>query len=129
MLEICADSWIFSALVTIGTPDAVTHLAEELPNPQVDLPKAVFAQVGLGFITAFLFAITIFYGISDLDAVVNSNGSFPLAEVYMQATNSRAATFGLLLIVFLSIMVCIFSGYNRNTVHLTANRFAQSGPF
>lgn len=97
---------VLNGAFTIGTPDAVTHMAEELPNPKVDLPKAVFAQVGLGFITAFVFGITIFYGVSELDAVVNSNGSFPLAEVYAQATGSRGATFGLLLIVFLSIMIC-----------------------
>lgn len=56
---------------------------------------------------SFLFAITILYGINDLDAVVNSAGSFPLAEVYAQATGSKGATFGLLLIVFLSIMICV----------------------
>lgn len=97
---------VLNGAFTIGTPDAVTHLAEELPNPKVDLPKAVFAQVGLGFVTAFVFAIALFYGINDLDAVVNSNGSFPLAEAYAQATGSQGATFGLLLIVFLSIMIC-----------------------
>lgn len=81
-------------------------MAEELPNPSVDLPKAVFAQVGLGFLTAFLYAIAILYGINDLGKVINSNGSFPLAEVYLQATGSEGATFGLLLILFLSIMIC-----------------------
>lgn len=91
---------------TIGTPDAVTHLAEELPRPAVDLPKAVFAQVGLGFITAFVYAIAIFYGINDLSKVTNSNGSFPVAEVYAQATGSNGATIGLLLIIFLSVMIC-----------------------
>ena len=39
---------------TIGTPDAVTHMAEELPNPKRDLPKAVFAQIGLGALSEFL---------------------------------------------------------------------------
>jgi len=46
---------VLNGAFTIGTPDAVTHMAEELPNPSVDLPKAVFAQVGLGFLTAFLY--------------------------------------------------------------------------
>ena len=98
---------VLNGAFTIGTPDAVTHMAEELPNPQVDLPKAVFAQVGLGFLTAFIYAIAILYGINDLNAVTNSNGSFPLAEVYAQATGSPAGTFGLLLILFLSIMICV----------------------
>ncbi|KAK5175376.1 uncharacterized protein LTR77_000515 [Saxophila tyrrhenica] len=97
---------VLNGAFTIGTPDAVTHLAEELPRPSVDLPKAVFAQVGLGFITAFLYAIAILYGISDLKEVTNSDGSFPLATVYMQATQSQGATFGLLFILFLSVIIC-----------------------
>lgn len=114
---------VLNGAFTIGTPDvicfpsigphqadppsqAVTHMAEELPNPRVDLPKAVFAQVGLGFLTAFVYGITLMYGISDLDAVTTSAGAFPLATVYSQATNSNGATFGLLFIVFCSIMIC-----------------------
>ena len=92
---------------TIGTPDAITHMAEELPNPKVDLPKAVFAQVALGTITSFCYAIAIMYGINDLNAVVTSNGSFPLAAVYSQATGKAGATFGLLLIIFLSLLICL----------------------
>lgn len=97
---------VLNGAFTIGTPDAVTHLAEELPNPAVDLPKAVFAQVGLGFITTLCYAIAILYGIHDLSAVINASGSFPLAAVYHQATGSAGGTFGLLLIVLLSILIC-----------------------
>jgi len=103
---VCFLTGVLNGAFTIGTPDAVTHMAEELPNPKVDLPKAVFAQVGLGFVTAFVYAIAILYGINDLDAVTSSSGSFPLAEVYRQATGSQGATFGLLLIVLLSILIC-----------------------
>lgn len=46
------------------------------------------------------------YAITDLDSVVSSPGSFPLAIVYQQATNSRGATFGLLFIILLSILNC-----------------------
>lgn len=37
-------------------------MAEELPNPRVDLPKAIMIQIGLGFITAFVFGVAVFYG-------------------------------------------------------------------
>lgn len=66
----------------------------------------MLAQVGLGFLTALCYAITILYGISDLDAVVNDSSAFPLAEVYRQATGSDGATFGLLFIVLLNMLVC-----------------------
>lgn len=35
---------------TIGTPDAVSHLAEELPRPRRDLPVAVAVQMTFGTI-------------------------------------------------------------------------------
>lgn len=60
---------------------------------------------------SFLYAIAILYGINDLTAVVGSNGSFPLAVVYSQATGNKGATFGLLLIIFLSIMICVLGTF------------------
>ncbi|KAI9654805.1 MAG: hypothetical protein M1821_005799 [Bathelium mastoideum] len=95
---------VLNGAFTIGTPDGCTHLAEELPNPKLDIPKAIAAQIILGGITAFTYAIALFYGITDLDAVTNSNGSFPLAAIYGQATGSRPATFGLLFIIFLALV-------------------------
>jgi choline transport protein len=97
---------VLNGAFAIGTPDAVTHMAEELPNPKKDLPKAVAAQIILGTITGFVYAIAILYGISNLDDVIGSPGSFPLATVYAQATGSPGATFGLLFIIFCSLMIC-----------------------
>jgi Amino acid permease len=39
---------VLNGAFTIGTPDAITHMAEELPNPKVDLPRTIFIQIGLG---------------------------------------------------------------------------------
>jgi choline transport protein len=60
---------------------------------------------------AFCFAITILYGITDLDGVLNSNGSFPVAAIYSQATGSPGATFGLLFIIFLSLVPCLIGTF------------------
>ncbi|RFU28996.1 hypothetical protein B7463_g7338, partial [Scytalidium lignicola] len=102
---------VLNGAFTIGTPDSVTHMAEEVPHPRTDLPKAIAAQIILGTVSAFLFVIALFYGITDLDAVLNSNGSFPLAEVFAQATGSTGATFGLLFIVFLSLVPCLIGTF------------------
>jgi amino acid transporter len=114
---------VLNGAFTIGTVDAITHLAEELPNPKVDLPKGIAAQIILGFLgvlqrlkklnitnhslAAFLFGISIFYSISDLDAVINSNGSFPLAAIYHQATGTKGGTFCLLFMVLISLIICL----------------------
>jgi hypothetical protein len=63
------------------------------------------------------------FSITDLDAVLTSNGSFPLAVVYAQATGNKAGTFGLLLIVLLSIMIAIFGGF----ITVSASEFIKPG--
>ena len=45
---------VLNGAFTVGTPDAVTHLAEELPNPRKDLPRAVAAQIILGALSECL---------------------------------------------------------------------------
>ncbi|KZV93945.1 putative choline transport protein [Exidia glandulosa HHB12029] len=101
---------VLNGAYAIGTPDSVTHMAEELPHPRRDLPKAIFAQLLLGSITSFCYAVALMYAITDLDAVVQSPGAFPLAVIYAQATGSRGGTFGLLFIVLVSITLCGIGG-------------------
>ncbi|KAJ5780023.1 SNF2-related protein [Penicillium paradoxum] len=89
---------------SVGTPDCSTHLAEEIPKPSRNVPKAVLAQMGVGFITGFLYMIAIFYAINDLDAVRNT-GLLPLAEIYRQATGSNSGALGLLVVAFLPTFI------------------------
>jgi choline transport protein len=42
---------VLNGAFTIGTPDAVTHMSEEIPDPRRDLPKAIAAQIILGSIS------------------------------------------------------------------------------
>ncbi|KAL8838704.1 MAG: hypothetical protein Q9176_004944 [Flavoplaca citrina] len=101
----------------VGTPDITTHLAEEIPNPSVNIPKAILAQFVIGFSTTFFYIITIFYGITDLDTVLEeSTRYFPLAAIYRQATGSAGGTLGLLILSFLPLFIACIGLY------LTASR-------
>lgn len=103
---------VLNGAFTIGTPDAITHMAEELPHPKKDLPKAIGLQIGLGFLYAFVFAITISYAITDLDVLTTGINTYPLASIYAQATangdgsQNLGAQFGLLFIIWCSSMMC-----------------------
>lgn len=90
---------------SVGTPDCSSHLAEEIPKPSRNIPKAVLAQMAVGFTTGILYMIAIFYSINDLEAITSSAYNFPLAEIYYQATGSRGGALGLLIIAFLPTMV------------------------
>lgn len=87
--------------LTYDTSDCVSHLAEEIPNPRINVPKAILAQYAVGFIIALLYVITIFYSVNDLTALSSNPWPFPLAELYRQATTSTAGSLGLLIVIFL----------------------------
>lgn len=77
-------------------------------RPSRNVPKAMAAQYVVGFITAFLYLIALFYSIQDLPAALASVPAFPLAGIYMQATGSQGGALGLLIVAFLpTFITCI----------------------
>ena len=116
-----SDGFVFLAgmlngAFAVGTPDCCSHLAEEIPRPEVNVPKSMAAQMLIGFVTAFAYLVAIFYATSNLDTVLSGNTSFPLAEIYHQATGTTAGTVGLLLVILLPLLCTIVGAY------LTASR-------
>ncbi|KAL9629145.1 MAG: hypothetical protein Q9164_007003 [Protoblastenia rupestris] len=120
----------------VGTPDITTHLAEEIPRyvftatyaraihethlslisdtfrPSVNIPKAILAQFTIGFVTTFLYIISIFYGISNLDTVLEEGSRyFPLAAIYRQAVGSAGGSLGLLILSFLPLFIACVGLY------------------
>lgn len=92
----------------VRTLDCVLHLAEEIPRPRTNIPTAIGAQVVVGLVTAFFYLIALFYSIRDLDSALGNPYAFPLAEVYLQVTNSRGGPLGLLMVIFCpTICTCI----------------------
>ncbi|KAJ7880343.1 amino acid/polyamine transporter I [Mycena olivaceomarginata] len=107
---------MLNASFAVGVPDCVAHLAEEIPKPQVNVPKAIAMQMAVGLSTAFIYLVAIFYSINDFDALLSNTYTIPLAELYRQATSSRAGALGLLVVVFLpSVCTCI-------GIYITAGR-------
>ena len=94
---------------SVGTPDTTTHLAEEIPYPQRNVPIAIFCQMSIGFITGFSYLIAIMYAINDYDALFES--AYPIAEIYRQATGSANGAIGLLTLVLICIGICVCGLY------------------
>ena len=111
-----SDGFIFlmgmlNGAYAVGTPDCCSHLAEEIPQPEINVPKAIAAQMSIGFFTALFYTIAIFFSTADLDAVLAGKSSFPIAEIYHQATGSSAGTIGLLLLILIPVICTIIGCY------------------
>lgn len=98
---------VLNGAFTIGTPDSISHMAEEVKDPRRNVPRGILLQIGLGFLSALCFAIVLGYAVTDMSVLQGGVNTFPLAAIYAQATNSAAATLCLLLIIFLSLLCCV----------------------
>ncbi|KAL8686326.1 MAG: hypothetical protein Q9224_005481, partial [Gallowayella concinna] len=89
----------------VGSVDLVTHLAEEVPHPSRNIPKAILFQYVFGCLSGSFYIIAILYGISSFDEVLASPYLFPLAEIYRQAAGSKAGSVGLLFLAFVPTFI------------------------
>lgn len=87
----------------IGT-DCAAHLAEEIPNPSRNVPRAILWPILIGFMIAWPYAVACVASISDIDGVLGGDTGFPLLTIYYQATGSKVGA-TVLLTMFI---VCFF---------------------
>lgn len=66
-------------------------MCEEIPNPGRNIPKVILVPLVIGFLTAFPFACSLMYAITDVKAVLNTAAGLPLIEIYRQGTGSQLA--------------------------------------
>ncbi|KAI8648222.1 hypothetical protein NCS57_01490100 [Fusarium keratoplasticum] len=80
-------AWSFSCL------DAITHLADEIPQPRKNIPKALLCTVALGFCTGLPIILAFAFSVQDLDAALSA--TVPSLEIFRQIYNSKAAAIAL----------------------------------
>lgn len=95
----------------VGTPDCVTHMAEEIPDAGKNLPKVLFWQVLVGFITAICYMISMFYSINNLNVIFTADSLCPLGDIYLQSTGSRGGALGLLIVIAMPIFCATVGCY------------------
>ncbi|KAJ5623185.1 amino acid transporter, partial [Penicillium lividum] len=89
--------------------DGACHIAEELPNPSRDVPRAMGLTMLVGMVTVIPWTIAFLFSITDTDAVASS--SIPVYTIYLQATRSQPAatvlTVWILFVYFGALVSCI----------------------
>ena len=65
-------NWAFACL------DSATHLAEEVLAPERTIPIAIMGTVGIGFVTAWLFAVSMFFSVGSFDEIRHTATAVPI---------------------------------------------------
>jgi choline transport protein len=93
---------LLNANWSFGLLDAVSHLAEEIVRPEVNVPRALFASIAIGFATAWPLAIVLVYCMFDFDAVTSAH--VPLLELFhLVFSGNRGAAVGLLSLILITL--------------------------
>ncbi|RGP78836.1 hypothetical protein FLONG3_3035 [Fusarium longipes] len=102
--------------------DCGAHLCEEIPNPAKNVPKVMIYPLLMGLFTAFPFATSLMYAISDMPAVLSTPIGLPLFEIYFQGTGSKTgATVLMTLFAF-----CFFANLVANATTSSRTLWAVS---
>ncbi|KAI4763634.1 amino acid transporter [Aureobasidium sp. EXF-3400] len=94
--------------------DASLHLAEECTEPEKTVPKALCTTIAIGFVTGFIFAVAMCYGIKDLDSLIST--TMPIYELWRQESGSAAAT--AFLAALLTINLFVINAVQQTSSHL-----------
>ncbi|RAH68334.1 amino acid transporter [Aspergillus aculeatinus CBS 121060] len=78
-------NWGFSCL------DAVTHMAEEIPNPRENIPKALIGTVIINAVLSWPMAIAVLCCIQNIKDVSNSSIGLSSLSLFMQIFEGRTA--------------------------------------
>ena len=79
-------NWPFCCL------DCATHLAEEVPKPERNIPIAICGTVAIGFITAWFFAVAMFFSLyGGFEQLINTETGVPILALFYSALTGRSA--------------------------------------
>lgn len=108
LVSLTLPTWALAGL------DALTHMSEELPQPAKTIPKLIISTIIIGFLTLFIFSVSLFFCIKDVQLVMSA--PLPLLEIIYQLLNYNKA--GLIFVELLLILTAIFCNISANTWQL-----------
>jgi choline transport protein len=80
-------------------------MTEEMTNASKEAPKAIVWSVYLGGITGFVFLVTAYFCMGDIDSVASSSTGVPLIQIFYNATGSVAGANVLTTLITVIVMV------------------------
>jgi choline transport protein len=102
-------SGIINPAFGIAVLDATTHISEEVPQPERNVPKAIGYTVLCAFLTGWFFLMAMFFSYQDLEGLLETNTGLPIAELFRQATGSNAGGFGLTFLLMTSNLCTVWN--------------------
>ncbi|KAF2001658.1 amino acid transporter, partial [Amniculicola lignicola CBS 123094] len=94
---------LLTSAYPISSFDSVLHMVDETKQPRKQAPRSMVYGTGINSLLQFAFSICLLFCIGDTDSL--SGPSLPIAEVFFSATNSKAVSTAL--VILMESIICI----------------------
>ncbi|KAF2403109.1 amino acid transporter [Trichodelitschia bisporula] len=93
-------------VATFVGADASVHMAEEVSNAAVNIPRAICAAMIVNGLIGFAMMVTTLYSLGDVDSVLDTKTGFPFLQIFLNATGSAGPAIGLGVVVLVVTWAC-----------------------
>lgn len=93
-------------IATFVGADASVHMAEEVANAAIVIPRAIITGMTLNSILGFSMMLTILFCLGDVKSVLNSATGFPFIQVFYDSTHSYAGASVMTAVIIVLTMAC-----------------------
>lgn len=76
-------------------------MVEEVRNPSVVVPQSIMAAVFINGAAGFAMIVALFFCLGDIDKTTKSSTGFPIMEIFLNATKSRAGAAGMSIVILI----------------------------
>ncbi|KAF2112037.1 amino acid/polyamine transporter I [Lophiotrema nucula] len=125
-------SWLVglltSSVLFIGF-DGACHMAEEVKNASINVPRAMFFTIFLNGALGFSMIIVILFTIGNVDDALATPTGYPFIEIFMNATQSKAGATAMTSILIALIVFATFGFLASASRQLWAFARDQGLPF
>ncbi|RAL13571.1 putative choline transporter Hnm1 [Aspergillus homomorphus CBS 101889] len=104
---ICFITGLVNPLYSLGGLDGITHITEEMPNPERDAPLALACTLSIAFVTGSSYLLALMFSVQDYTSLADSPTGLPLAEIFRLATQSRGRAFALVFLLWVAVGPCV----------------------
>lgn len=107
-------------VATFVGADASVHMAEEVENASLSIPRAIVAGMTINGLIGFAMMVATLYCLGDASSVVDTDTGFPFIQIFYNSVNSRAGAIGMTVVVLILTWMCSMG------ITTTASRMAWS---
>jgi choline transport protein len=93
-------------VVTFVGADASVHMAEEISNSALNLPRAICGSMIMNGLLGLVMMLTTLFCLGDVDKVLATNTGYPFIQIFHDSVNNIAGVTGMIVITLIPTWAC-----------------------